>query len=179
MAKRANTPKAIMRVINGNLKLEQDAITRIFLKQMDNIYGVKKHLLVILPQLSAKASFADLKKAIVANIDVIKVQVLRMDVIYKVFKVKYNPDNCTGIKNFALDACEAILLDGQDPLENDLALLTHLQIIESLEAAYFNVLKNLAAGLGNGEVETMLKQNFDTAISSKRLYELITNEYLN
>jgi len=179
MAKHNNTSaKAVMRVLNGQLKVDEQALTRIFLKQLDNIYCVKKHLLTVLPDLSAKASFKDLKDAIIANIDMIKMQVLRMEVIYKMFRASYNPENCIGIKTFSLTALEDVMQSSKEPLENDLALLVHLQLIESVEIAYFNVLRNIAVGLNNTEVETLLCQNADTATSTKKLYELIANEYL-
>lgn len=179
MAKHNTTSaKAVMRILNGKLKVDEHALTKIFLKQLDNIYCIKKHLLTVLPNLSAKASFADLKGAIIANIDTIKMQVLRMEVIYKMFKAKYNPDNCIGVRNFSLHALENLVLSSEEPLENDLALLVHLQLAESVEIAYFEVLQNISVGLNNTEVETLLSQNADTATSTKKLYELIANEYL-
>ena len=167
-----------MRLLNGQLKVDERALIKIFIKQLDNIYCVKKHLLRVLPNLSAKASFNDLKEAIIANIDMIKMQMLRMDVIYKMFGATYDAENCIGIKTFSLTALEDATQDSEEPLENDLALLVHLQLVESVEIAYFDVLKNISVALSNTEVETLLSQNADTATSTKKLYELIANEYL-
>ena len=167
-----------MRLVNGTMKLDEAILKNIFLEKLDNIYCIKKHLLKIIPQLALKASFEDLKKAMVVNVDLMKVQVLRMDVIYNILKAKHNPGNCTFVKTLSLDLSNTLLLNNGQYVQSDLALLIHLQIIESIEIAYFEVLKNISAAISNPEIETMLKQNFETSINGKKLYELIANEYL-
>ncbi|GAB3903236.1 DUF892 family protein [Mucilaginibacter boryungensis] len=171
--------KAVMRIFNGGMKLDDIALTKLFLKQLDNIYCIKKHLLDILPRLADKASFPALKNAILENTDQIKIQVLRMDMIYKIYQAKYRPHNCIGIKTMSLEAYIAAKVEEQTPLERDLALLIHLQITESVEMAYFNVLRNIADSISDKEVVTLLDQNFDTAIKSKKMYELIAKEYIS
>lgn len=175
---RKNHSKPIMRVMNGNMQLDKVTLKRLFLKHLDNVYCVKKHLVKILPSIAEKASFDDLRSAIITSIDLIKMQILRMDVIYKIMKGKYNEANCTAIKDFSIEAATKMPLDSKISLENDLTLLIHLQIIESHEIAYFDVLKSLTPTLHDMEIETLLEQNFDTSISSKNLYELIAKEYL-
>jgi len=178
-AMKDNTSKTVMRVFNGDLKLNEAALTKLFIKQLDNIYCIKKHLLLVLPKLAEKASFTDLKDAILENTDQVKVQILRMDVIYKMYGASYKDHNCTGVKTLSLEAYIAAKVEEQTPVERDLALLIHLQITESVEMAYFSVLKNIAAHLNNKEVEVLLDQNFDTATNSKKLYELIAREYIS
>ncbi len=168
-----------MRVFNGDLKLDDAALTKLFLKQLDNIYCIKKHLLKVLPGLADKASFPDLKEAILENTDQIKLQVLRMDVIYKIYGAAYKNHNCMGVKTMSLEAYIAAKVEDQSAVDRDLALLIHLQITESVEMAYFGVLKNIAASLDNKEVQALLDQNFDTAVNSKKLYELIAKEYIS
>ncbi|QKJ29736.1 DUF892 family protein [Mucilaginibacter mali] len=167
-----------MRVYNGDLKLDEAALRKLFLRQLDNVYCIKKHLVKILPSLADKASFPDLKNAILENADQIKLQLLRMDVIYKIYNATYKDQKCIGVKTLSLEAYVASRIEKQLPVERDLALLIHLQITESVEMAYFNVLKNIAASLNNNEVETLLQQNFETAVSSMKLYELIAKEYI-
>lgn len=176
---KSSPSKAVMRVYNGDQKLDEAALKKLFLKQLDNIYCIKKHLIQVLPSLSDKASFPDLKNAIVEAIDQIKMQILRMDVIYKMFSAKYNEERCIGIKTMSLEAYIAAKVEDQQPVERDMALLIHLQITESVEMAYFSVLKNIASNLNNKDVEILLSQNLESAVSSKKLYELIAKEYIS
>jgi ferritin-like metal-binding protein YciE len=171
--------KAVMRVFSGDMKLDDTALTKLFLKQLDNIYCIKKHLLEVLPKLADNASFPALKEAILESIDQIKVQILRMDVIYKIYSAKYQPHNCIGVKTMSLEAYIAAKVIEQTPVERDLALLIHLQITESVETAYFGVLKSIADSLNNEEVVALLDQNFETAASSKKMFELIAKEYIS
>jgi ferritin-like metal-binding protein YciE len=177
MYMKQHTAKGVMRVLNGDMKLDEAALTKLFLKQLDNIYCIKKHLVTVLPSLADKASFPDLKTAILENADQIKVQILRMDVIYKIYSATYKTHNCLGVKTLSLEAYVATKIESQSLIERDLALLIHLQITESVEMAYFSVLRNIAVNLNNREVIALLDENFETATSSKKLYELIAKEY--
>lgn len=176
---KSNISKGMMRVYNGDLKMDDASLKKLFLKQLDNIYCIKKHLVKVLPQLADKASFTDLKEAIIENIDQVKMQILRLEVIYKIYTAKYQEEKCIGIKTLSLEAYIAAKVEDQQPVERDMALLIHLQITESVEMAYFSVLKNMAASLNNKEVEVLLNENFETATNSKKLYELIAREYIS
>lgn len=171
-------PKPVMRVYNGELKLENDTLKKLFLQQLDNVYCIKKHLVKVLPSFAENASFPDLKAAILESTDQIKLQILRMDVIYKIFNAAYRDHYCVGVKTLSLETYMATKVDGQLPVERDLNLLIHLQITESVEVAYFGVLKKIAANLENEEVKILLDQNFESAIHCKNLYKLIAREYI-
>jgi ferritin-like metal-binding protein YciE len=171
--------KAVMRVYNGGQKLSESSLVKLFLKQLDSVYCIKKHLLTVLPSMADKASFPDLKAAILDSADQIKIQLLRIDVIYKMYNAEYTDDRCIGIKTLSLEAYMATRVEDQQAVERDLSLLIHLQIIESVEMAYFEVLKRLASSLNNKEVDVLLSQNFETATRSKHLYELIAKEYIS
>ena len=176
---KSNQPKAVMRVYNGDLKMDNAALKKLFLKQLNNIYCIKKHLIQTLPSLADEASFPDLKEAIAESIDQLKMQILRMEVIYKILSSKYSGEKCMGVKTMSLEAYIAARVEDQSPVERDMSLLIHLQITESVEMAYFGVLKNIAASLNNKEIEVLLSQNFDSATSSKKLYDLIAREYIS
>lgn len=171
-------PKPVMRVYNGDLKLDDNTLKKLFLQQLDNVYCIKKHLVKVLPSFAENASFADLKAAILESTDQIKLQILRMDVIYKIYRAAYQDHHCVGVKTLSLETYMATRIDGQLPVERDLNLLIHLQITESVEVAYFGVLKGIAANLSETEVKILLDQNFESAIRCKNLYELIAKEYI-
>lgn len=178
MEVKQNTSKAVMRVYNGKLKLDESALKRLFLQQLDNVYCIKKHLVKILPALAENATFPDLKAAILESADQIKLQILRMDVIYKIYGASYTDHTCIGVKTLSLETYLATRVKKQSLVERDLALLLHLQITESVEVAYFTVLKNIAINLDNAETNTLLEQNLGSAVECKKLYELIAREYI-
>lgn len=168
-----------MRVFDGGQKLDETSLNKLFLKQLDNIYCIKKQLLKILPSLANTASFPGLKTAITENLDQIKMQILRMDVIYKIYKAKYSEENCIGIKTISFEAYLSQNNSNLPDVERDLALLFHLHIIEGMETAYFNILKRIASNLENKDIEVLLEQNFETSVKNIKLYELIEKEYIS
>ena len=168
-----------MRVFDGGQKLDETSLNKLFLKQLDNIYCIKKHLLKVLPSLAETASFEGLKAAITENLDQIKMQILRMDVIYKIYTAKYSEENCIGIKAFSLEAYNSNRNPDLPDLERDLALLFHLHIVEGMETAYFDILKRITRNLENKDIEVLLDQNFETSVKNIKLYELIEKEYIS
>ena len=163
------SPKAVMRVFDGGQKLDEASLNKLFLKQLDNIYRIKKQLIKILPSLAETASFEGLKVSITENLDQIKMHILRMDVIYKMYKAKYSEENCIGIKTFSLEAYISNRNPDLPDLERDLALLFHLHIVEGMETAYFDILKRIARNLENKDIEVLLDQNFETSIKNIEL----------
>ncbi len=171
--------KPQMRLFNGHLKLNQDAIKRVFLLQLGNIFCIKSYLVENLPVFAFKASFADLKLAILEGVGDIKVQILRMEHIYSIIGEKYNPQHCTGVKALTMEAFAATKKIKVSGLETDLGMLIHLSMLESVEIVSFNSLHTLAKSLPQDDLSILLQQNLDMAKDSKELYELITKEYIN
>ena len=159
--------------------MDELTLTDLFLGQLGNIYCAKSHLITVLPELAAKASFPELKKAILEGIDHIKMQILRMDVIYQQFGVQYTEEKCMGIKSITLEAYLASNADGKSPLHIDMSILTHLRIIESIEITCFNILNDIAKSLKNEDVLALINQNVQSAINTNRMFELISLEYIS
>lgn len=172
------TQKPFMRVFNGNQKLDKTQLRALFLKQLNNIYAVKTYLVKQLPGIADKATFPDLKNAILSGLDQIQLQILRMQVIYKIFDTKPDTNSQTGVKTLSPDDFFAGNHDDQLPAEKDIDILVYLQIAESIEISYFATLKNIAHALKHPEVSTLIEHNFDSAVDSKKLFELIAKEYI-
>ncbi|RVU01362.1 DUF892 family protein [Mucilaginibacter limnophilus] len=171
--------KPDMRIFRGHFSLDEISLRKIFMVQLNSIFCVKQHLLKYLPTLIERASFNDLKNAIIENIDDIKIQLLRMEAMYQLLHETYSPHKCLGIKSITLEA----FITNRDlhlsDLENDLTMLIHLRTLENIEITCFEVMHDIAAALPNKELDMMLKQNLDMAKDSQRLYKLITKEYLH
>ena len=168
-----------MRLFNGHQKIDQDSLQKIFLMQLNNIFCIKSYLVTNLPVMAAAASFIDLKNAIYENVDEIKVQLLRMEVIYAMIGETYDPQQCIAIRAFTIEAYASSKLPGMSPLETDLVMLYHLVALESLEQACYTTLHEIALSLPESDVALLLKQNLDMAKDSKELYTMIIREYIN
>lgn len=168
-----------MRLFNGHLKLDGAAVKKMFIMQLSNIYCIKSYLVENLPAMSVTASFSDLKIAIMESVAEIKLQVLRMDEIFRIIGEVYHPHKCFGIRALTIQAYITSKAPGMTGLETDFTLLVHLRELESIEVLCYTILLGLAGKLPEKGLSGLLKQNLDMAKDSKELYELITREYLN
>jgi ferritin-like metal-binding protein YciE len=155
------------------------SLKKIFVMQLSNIYCVRKYLIVNLPVMAESASFNDLRNAILENVDEMKIQILRMDEIYRIIGEEYLIKQCLGVRFLTIEAYVAIKAEGMTKLEADLCMLCSLNAIESLEISCHKALCDIADSLPQDGLRLLLKQNLDMAKDSKELYELISKEYLN
>jgi ferritin-like metal-binding protein YciE len=171
--------KSTMRLFNGHQKMDQESLKKVFLLQLNNIFCIKSYLVINLPAMAESASFNDLKNAILESVDEIKLQLLRMDEIYRIIGESYSPRQCVGVRALTMEAYVASKAPGMSYLETDLTLLYHMYTLESIEIASFTALHDLALSLPQNDLSILLKQNLDTAKDNKELYELISREYIN
>ena len=147
--------------------------------QLGNIFSVKTYLIANLPLIAEKASFRDLKHAIVETIGDIQLQLSRMDVIYMLIGEHFQPQQCMGIHGLTSEIFVAAKTPGLSHLERDLLLLYHLNNLESIEIASFTFLHEIAMSMPFEDMTMLLRQNLDMAKDNKELFEMITREYIN
>jgi ferritin-like metal-binding protein YciE len=171
--------KSNMRLFNGHLKLEEASLKKVFLMQLGNIFSVKTYLIANLPLISESASFHDLRHAIFESIGDIQVQLLRMNVIYKLIGERYRPQQCMGVRGLTTEIFVAIKTPDLSHLERDLLLLYHLNNLQSIEISSFTFLHEIAESMPLEDMSMLLRQNLDMAKDNKELFELITREYIS
>ncbi|WP_121810230.1 DUF892 family protein [Mucilaginibacter kameinonensis] len=174
-----NLAKSKMRLFNGHLKLDNKSLKKVFLMQLDNIFMVKTYLVTNLPTMAEGASFKDLKNAILENVDDIKIQLLRLLVIYDIIGEKYKRSTITGIRGLIMEAYVVNKAADLSGFESDLMMLYHLNTLESIEISCFTCLHDIALAMPTKELTLLLKQNIDMAKDCKELYEMISREYLH
>lgn len=168
-----------MRLFNGHLRMDEESVRKIFLMQLSYIYSIKTYLVANLPVMAKSASFKDLERAILENVDDIRLQLLRMDVIYSIINETYHPRQCIGIRALTMEAYVASKAPGMSGLETDLSLLYHLNALECMEISCFTSLHTLSLSMPEKDMALLLKQNLDMAKDNKELYDMITREYIS
>ncbi|MFD0794468.1 DUF892 family protein [Mucilaginibacter litoreus] len=168
-----------MRLFNGHQKMNEQSLKKVFLTNLSNIYSIKSYLIDNLPLMAESATFIDLKNAILESVDEIRIQLLRIESIFKILNETYHPGRCLGIKAFIIEAYRAATEPGVTNFEADFTILYHLRALEALESACYDSLYDMARSMPNPDMSTLLKHNLDMANDSGNLYKLITKEYLN
>ena len=75
-----------LRLFNGKLKLNEAATKKVFLMQLSSVYAIKTYLLANVAKLAAFSTFPEIRNAINQTIAEMKLQLLRMDFIFKTLK---------------------------------------------------------------------------------------------
>ena len=171
--------KSNMRLFNGHQKMDAESLKKVFLMQLSNIYSIKTYLVANLPVMANAASFKDLKLAIMENIADISLQLLRMDVIYKLIGEQYSHRQCLGVRALTMEAYVASKSPGMTKLETDLYMLYHLNMLHGLEISCFTSLHDISLSIIPNELTILLKQNLDIAKDNKELCDMITKEYIS
>jgi ferritin-like metal-binding protein YciE len=159
-------------------KLEPKQLRSFFITHLDHIYAAKKHVLANLPQLANLAHFTDLRNSILEIYDEITKQLRRMDVIYSLLDTSPGEGSHGGWVGL-IDNAFAAVQENFDCAElRDLAIIFHMQNIESLETASFKVLQMAAVKLRSKDISQLLKENYDEANSDRLLLLLIMSKYI-
>ena len=171
--------KAKMWLYNGSLKLDEASLKKVFLLQLGNILCIKNYLIDNLPTMAETASFFNLKHAILETIDDIKLQILRMEVMYDLLEETYQPQHCIGIRALMMEGYAKSKSNDLSGLETDMMMLYHLNAVGNVEVSCFKFIADLAASLPNEGLTLLIRQNLDSAKDNKALYEMIAQEYIN
>jgi len=167
-----------MWLFNGNPKLDEASLKKIFLMQLGNMFCIKNYLVENLPVMAGAASFINLKHAILESVDDIKMQILRMEVMYGLLEESYQPGHCIGMRALLMEGYAKSKSPGLSGLETDMMMLYHLNAVENLEISCFKFISDLAASLPNEGLSILIRQNLDSSKDNKTLYEMITREYI-
>jgi ferritin-like metal-binding protein YciE len=159
-------------------KLEPKQLRSFFITHLDEVYAAKQHVMRNLPQLASLAHFTDLRNSILEMKDEISKQIKRMETIYSLLKTSPGEGSYAGWVGL-IDNAFAAVQENFDCAElRDLAIIFHMQNIESLETASFKVLQMAAVKLRSKDISRLLKENYDEANSDRLLLLLIMSKYI-
>lgn len=157
--------------------LSRPEINALFVSNLSDVYNMKVHLASIIPIMVKKASYTELKKAILSTGLETDAQLLRMDFIFKYLKydTHMRPQPLMGTLNIK----EYLFgnIDNLSTYQSDYIMLTHLLMIEHIEVAQFRVLMTLAKGVYHKNIYSMIKLCLQEALKEKKTFELLSKVY--
>ena len=168
-----------MRLFNGKLKLDAAEIKKVFMLHLNNTYAIKTYLVTNLPKLTVYTTFPDITNAIHESIGEIKIQLLRMDVIYAELKEGHRSGAAMGMKAFSIETVATLKQPGITQLETDVIILLHLNMLEGIEVSSYTALYDLALSMPHNDIAQLIKENLDMAKDSRELYRMITKEFID
>lgn len=149
-----------------------------FLNHLNRIFCAKSQLVEKLPQLRRSAHFRDLEQAIGETVEVVAIQMARMEQIYIMLDSINHFEHCTGLIGLLDEAFQAIGPQAENASFRDLSILFYMQIIESVEVTSFGILMHIADKLQRPDVEQLLRECYDEAKEDRVLLKEISNYYI-
>ncbi|RYE37036.1 MAG: DUF892 family protein [Sphingobacteriaceae bacterium] len=165
--------------LNNDIKLDEQALRKIFLYNLNKIYPVLLHLTYQLPCLADESCFGDLENALTELFMEVKLHVARINAIFDELKEVPKTEKSISVNKIL----EALLPDkGEysfDNLSKDLHLVFHVQKILNIKRNYYSILKSIAGSLNNIDIKQHLQYNYDECESNQIMFKLIAKEYMD
>jgi ferritin-like metal-binding protein YciE len=154
------------------------SLKTIFEDELNSMACAVQHLGKNLPEMAELAAFKNLSLAFEETLEETKTQIERLDKIFDLLDIKSSEENCLAMKCIIDEAYSAVKKTGQQTFRRDMALIFYAQIIEHIEIASYNMLKTIAVKLGYEEAHALLGESLDEAKDTKKLLQLIADEYI-
>ncbi|MHB8208447.1 DUF892 family protein [Mucilaginibacter sp.] len=158
--------------------LNKKEVTSIFVDTLTDIYTVKGHLLDYLPLMARKATARSLKLAILDTSIDIKAQLLRLDMVMKMLKKISHKTPRQSYNDFNLNTYMNSGLDIANPYKTDVALLTHLIMIEGIQITTFTLMKKMSHAFGNNTISDLINENLKDSMENQIIFDAMMNDCL-
>jgi ferritin-like metal-binding protein YciE len=161
----------------NNIQLNQSLKT-IFNDELNSMLCAITHLSKNLPEMADLAAFTNLRLAFEETQEETKNQIERIKQILEHFNIEESEKASLGIKCIIDEAYSAVSRTAEKSFKRDMALIFYAQIVEHVEIASYNILKAIASKLHYTKAGILLGENLDEAKDTKKLLQLISDEYI-
>lgn len=129
----------------------------LFLHTLQDIYYAEKHILKALPEMTEKASNADLKDALQTHQRETETQVSRLEQVFTLLGEKASAEKCPAIEGIVKETKE-LMKDTADDATRDAAIIAAAQAVEHYEITRYGTLATWADQLGHSNVVDLLRE---------------------
>ena len=158
--------------------LNKKEVTSIFVDTLTDIYTVKTHLLDYLPSMAQNATAMSLKLAILDTSIDIKAQLVRLDMAMKMLREMLDLSSRESYNDFNLNKYMRSGLDNENPYKTDVALLTHLIMIETIQVATFTMMKLMSHAFNNKAIHDLIRDNLRDATENLVIFNAMMVAHL-
>ena len=132
----------------------------LFVDELKDIYDAEKQLTKALPKMAKAADSADLRAAFEEHLEITRMQVNRLEEVFKSLGMAARGKPCEGMKG--------LIAEGQEKMEEleqgatlDAALIASAQKVEHYEIATYGTLATFAEIMGHQDAKDLLGQTLD------------------
>jgi ferritin-like metal-binding protein YciE len=137
-----------------------ETLKEMFEETLKDVYFAENAIIKALPKMAKAASSEDLKDAIEEHLKETKVQVGRLDKIFKLLGSKAEGKECPALKGL-VEETEEFLSEAKSPEVIDAGLIGCAQAVEHYEIARYGTLKAWAEQLELDDAVELLEETLD------------------
>jgi len=163
----------------NNLKLDEEALRKIFVFNLNQIHLILLYLTECLPLIAKATCYGDLENIINEEIlSDVKVQLFRISDIFMQLNIVPN-QNCPSKLNELLPNLNyKYEYEQMDSLSKDLSIVFYLQKLLSIKENHFQILKSIANSLNSINIKSYLQYNCDECKNNKEMLTLVAKDYI-
>ena len=132
----------------------------LFVDELKDIYDAEKQLTKALPKMAKAADSQDLRAAFEEHLDITRMQVNRLEEVFKSLGMAARGKTCEGMKGLIEEGQEMMEEIEQGPTL-DAALISAAQKVEHYEIASYGTLATFAEIMGHQDAKDLLGQTLD------------------
>lgn len=144
--------------------MNQDEFSRLFLKELRDVYSAEKQVVVALPKMKDAAFTPELKKAFDVHLVETKAQITRLEEIFVFLNENLEKEGefCSAMKGI-IEEIDKVLYGEFHAEVKDAALIAAAQRVEHYQIACYGVLRAFAKMLELSEVTNLLEDSLKEA----------------
>lgn len=162
----------------GSNKLDETALRKIFLYNLNQAYLVLLQLAGGLPKLAEETHFGDLQNVVEGFLSEVKAQVSRVNDIFALLKEVPVVQGGPGFDGLLKTLVPDYGYEPSDGLLKDLSFIFYLQRVVVIKKGYFYMLISVAAPLNIAGVKQLLQYCCDDCEDNQVVLRLIAKEYM-
>jgi len=159
-------------------EINPSELKQFFVSHLNRIYCAKSQLEDKLPVIAGHANAHELRLAVAQTIDMVTIQIGRLEEIYARLGSCYTPESCLGLLGFLDEAFQSIGPPFERPSLRDMSILFYMQNIESIEMVSFEVMMRLSEKLDQSNVTELLHECYLDARNDKSRFSSLAGKYI-
>jgi ferritin-like metal-binding protein YciE len=140
--------------------MKPNSLQELYVEQLRDLYDAEQQIIKALPEMIESATAEDLKQGLTEHLEVTKVQVTRLENIFKDLGQKAKGEKCQGMKGVIEEGSD-LIDEIEDPDVRDAAIIASAQRVEHYEMAGYGTARTFATLLEDDEASQLLQQTLD------------------
>lgn len=167
-----DTVRVVGRLLKGEINVEFESLSDLFLKELQDLYAAEKQLIVALPQMADAAGSEDLQAAFREHLEETRIHLQRLEQVFE--ELNFQPERKPGMAMEGLiSEVHAWIAEQTSPGVMDAGLIAVAQPIEHYEIAGYGCVRTYAHLLGHRSIEPLLQTTLnEEGAADKKLTQL-------